>query len=83
MIAAQLLASVEEKWTEKRGSLVGLQRREGASGMQHCVGRQILDCPIQKKYGTDARRLDQVPFRRRIQDSGMCDKQAGEDSRYD
>ena len=50
------------KVDRKHGSLVGLQRREGASDMQHYVGRQILDCPTQKKYGTDARRLDQVLF---------------------
>ena len=44
MVAAQLLCfGVGEVVTEKHGSLVGLQRKEGASDMQLCVGRQLLD----------------------------------------
>ena len=39
MIAAQLLASAEEKWKQKNmGLLVNFKRREGASDMQLYVG---------------------------------------------
>ena len=60
MMAAQLLASVEEKWTQKNMDLLlDLQRRESASDMQLYVGRQLLDyVPLNKKLGTDPTRPD-------------------------
>ena len=38
--------------TEKRGSLVGLQRREEASDLQLYVGRQLLDYVPLQNVGT-------------------------------
>ena len=49
MIAAQLLASREEKWEQNMGLLLDF-KGEGSSHMQLHVGRQLLDCaPRQKK----------------------------------
>ena len=60
MMAAQLLASVEEKWKQKNMGL--LLDFKGEKAHQMCSfmwADKILDyVPIQKKFGTDATRPD-------------------------